>query len=207
MARGAYRNITISGLPGSGSTTLLKLLREKLQNENWKCFSGGEFMRDYAIKKGLFDPTTNKFHHPATVYSAEFDREVDFGMREKLQKEDHWILESWLSGFFAQQVPGVLKILLMCSDDAVRIDRIVNRDKVSIHEAKEHIIDRKNKNLEKWQKIYSKEWNEWVVKTDTLPSSSPIDFWLPELYDVVIDTYSSSREETVEKVIQALRTS
>jgi cytidylate kinase len=207
MAGYKYRNVTISGLPGNGSTTLLKNLKIALESEHWKGFSGGEFMRDYAIKKGLFDPKTNKFHHSATVYSEEFDREVDYGMREKLQKEEKWILESWLSGFMAQQVPDVFKVLLICSDDAVRIDRIVNRDKVSIQEAKEHINERKDKNLKKWQKMYAKEWNDWVVKPGTLKPGSPIDFWVPELYDVVIDTYSSSREETVEKVIQAIRKS
>ncbi|HZZ98332.1 MAG TPA: AAA family ATPase [Candidatus Saccharimonadia bacterium] len=207
MAENAYRNVTISGLPGNGSTTLLKLLKEKLSSENWKGFSGGEFMRDYATKKGLFDPKTNKFHHDATVYGEDFDREVDFGMREKLEKENHWILESWLSGFFAQQVPGVLKVLLICSEDAVRIDRIVNRDKVSIAEAKSHIMERTDKNLGKWSRMYAKQWQDWVVKPGTVSASSPIDFWLPDLYDVVIDTYSSSREETLEKVVQALRKS
>jgi len=50
-----YQNITISGLPGNGSTTLLNTLREALKEEGWKGFSGGEFMRNYALEKGLFD--------------------------------------------------------------------------------------------------------------------------------------------------------
>jgi cytidylate kinase len=145
MAKGSYHNITISGLPGNGSTTLLRLLKEQLAKDGWQGFSGGEFMRDYAAKKGLFDANSNKFHHDATVYDEAFDREVDFGMRTKLEKDEKWILESWLSGFFAQQVPGTLKVLLRCSDDAVRIDRIVNRDDISVAEAKEHIMQhRKN---------------------------------------------------------------
>lgn len=205
MSKGAYHNITISGLPGNGSTTLLRLLKDQLADKGWQGFSGGEFMRDYAAKKGLFDAKTNKFHHDATVYDDAFDREVDFGMRTKLQTEQHWILESWLSGFFAQQVEGTLKVLLRCSDDAVRIDRIVNRDDISVAEAKEHIMQRTEKNLKKWQKLYAKEWHDWVVTPGTLPQSAEIDFWAPDLYDVVIDTYSSSREETVEKVLEALR--
>lgn len=203
---GQYKNITISGLPGNGSTTLLSLLKKELAPEDWKGFSGGEFMRQYAADKGLFDAITNKFHHDATVYSEEFDREVDYGMRSKLEKEQHWILESWLSGFLAQGVPGALKVLLVCSDDAVRIDRIVNRDKISIDEAKSHILERKKKNVEKWTRMYAKEWKEWVVDRKTLPEDAEIDFWHPNLYDVVIDTYSNSREETLNKVLQAVRT-
>jgi cytidylate kinase len=200
-----YRNITISGLPGNGSTTLLKLLRAGLQFEGWKGFSGGEFMRMYAAEKGLFDANNNKFHHDATVYSEEFDREVDYGMRTKLEKEEKWILESWLSGFMAQGIKGVLKVLLICSDDAVRIDRVVNRDDISIQEAKQHIIERRNKNVEKWSRVYAKEWKEWVVDTGKAKPGDQVDFWIPSLYDVVIDTYSSSREDTLEKVLRALK--
>lgn len=200
----AYRNITISGLPGSGSTTLLALLKAKLNNDGWKGFSGGEFMRAYAAEKGLFDAKNNKLHHAATVYGEDFDREVDFGMRSKLETQEHWILESWLSGFFAQGVSGVLKILLICSDDAVRIDRIVNRDDVSIEEAKAHLTERRKQNFEKWARMYSKEWSAWVASVGKGPGGGAIDFWHPSLYDRVIDTYSSSREETLEKVLQAL---
>ncbi|MBI5151467.1 MAG: hypothetical protein HZA34_02740 [Candidatus Pacebacteria bacterium] len=199
-----YRNITISGLPGNGSTTLLKLLKDTLESKGWKGFSGGEFMRMYAADKGLFDAKTNKFHHDATVYGEEFDREVDYGMRSRLEHEEKWILESWLSGFMAQGVPGVLKVLLVCKDDAVRIDRIVNRDDISILEAKQHILERKKKNVEKWSRVYAKEWNEWVVQPGKVKKNDAIDFWLPSLYDVVIDTYSNSREETLETVLRAL---
>jgi len=201
----AYRNITISGLPGNGSTTLLKLLKAALPKDEWKCFSGGEFMRQYAAEKGLFDTKTNTFHHDATVYGDEFDREVDYGMRTRLQNERGWILESWLSGFVAQSVPGVLKVLLECSSDAVRIDRVVNRDKISIEEAKKHMKERTEKNVGKWLRMYSKEWKDWVVSSGKMSTEDPIDFWNPKLYDVVIDTYSHSREETLDEVLKALQ--
>jgi len=102
-----YKNVTISGLPGCGSTTLLTLLKKKLHLDGWKGFNGGDFMRAYAAEKGLFDPTQNT-HHRADVYDDDFDRQVDMGMREKLETEKKWILESWLSGFMAQGVKGVL---------------------------------------------------------------------------------------------------
>lgn len=197
----AYKNITISGETGAGSTTLLMLLKQYLPD--WQGFNGGEFMRRYAAEKGLFDPN-NKFHHSSKVYGPEFDREVDMGMRNKLMTEEKWILESWLSGFMAQGVPDVLKVLVICSSEAVRIDRIVNRDNVTVEEAKEHIHTRYNDNLTKWSALYAKEWEEWVVKSGKIPASDPIDFWRPEIYDVVIDTYSFSKEETLQKVLDAL---
>ncbi len=200
----AFQNITISGLPGSGSTTLLNMLREHLKFDGWKGFSGGEFMRAYAAEKHLFDDS-NRLHHDATVYGEDFDRQVDLGIREKLQKERGWIIESWLSGFFAQGVPGTLKILVMCSDIAVRIDRIVNRDGVTVPEAKKHIHERRARNEQKWQRMYAHEWNEYVVKTGHAKASEPIDFWKPELYDITIDTYSTNQTKSLEIVLDAIQ--
>lgn len=198
-----YKNITISGLPGCGSTTLLEGLKEELQFDGWKGFSGGEFMREYATEKGLFN-AASKQHHDATVYDDNFDRQVDMGMREKLSQEEHWILESWLSGFMAQGVEGTLKVLMTCSDDAVRIDRIVNRDEVSVDEAKENMQKRYETNLAKWQRLYADQWNEWLVQTGKVDAQDPIDFWRPSLYDVVIDTYTQSKQATLQAIIDAV---
>lgn len=199
-----YKNVTISGLPGCGSTTLLNLLKEHLAEEQWVGFSGGEFMRAYAIEKGLFNPSQST-HHSAAVYSDDFDRQVDYGIREKVSSQEKWIIESWLSGFMAQNVPGTLKILMVCSNDAVRIDRIVNRDGVDVKEAKKSIQDRYQSNLAKWQRMYSKEWQEWVVKTGKLPATSAIDFWRSELYDLVIDTFSNNSEKTLQIALDAIK--
>ena len=195
-----YKNITISGLPGAGSTTLGKHLAKHL---DFQFHSGGDFMRQYAIDNGYFDPAQS-VHHAATAYPADFDRKVDYQMRENLFHKQGYVYESWLSGFLAQGAPDTLKILVYCSDDAVRVDRIANRDNVTIEEAKEHIFTREDKNLRKWIEMYSKEWNEWVVLPKTLPADQPIYFWKPELYDLAIDTFRLGKEETLEKVIAQL---
>lgn len=200
----AYRNITISGLPGAGSTTLLNELKEHLKFEGWTGFSGGEFMRAYAAEQGLLDPSTGQLHHDATVYSDDFDRQVDFGMRERLETGEGWILESWISGFFAQGVPDVLKVLLYCSQDAVRIDRLMNRDGVTVDQAKTHIQGRTEKNVTKWRRMYAGEWEKWVVQTGKAQPGQEIDFWKPELYDVVIDTFSTNKQDTLDAVLTAL---
>lgn len=198
-----YSNIAISGLPGSGSTTLLRLLKEELDLDGWRGYSGGEFMRAYAAENGLFDDK-QKLHHPATVYADDFDRQVDMGVREKLKTQKKWIIESWLAGFLAQGLDSTLKVLVMCSDDAVRIDRIVNRDEVSVDEAKAHIKHRYAENLAKWARMYADEWHDWVIKPGTLSEHNPIDFWNPKLYDVVIDTYSTNQSKTLSIVLDAI---
>jgi len=200
-----YRNITISGLPGCGSTTLLNLLREKLKFDGWKGFSGGEFMRAYAEEKGLFEKK-GELHHDASHYEDDFDHQVDYGMREKLATQEKWIIESWLSGFLAQGVPNVLKVLMVCSDDAVRIDRIVNRDSVTADDAKANMAARYDNNFKKWSRIYSPEWQDWVVGSGKTKTSDPIDFWRRDLYDCVIDTYDTNRQQTIDLVLEKLQT-
>ncbi len=200
----AYKNVTISGLPGGGSTTLLKLLREHLEFDGWRGFSGGEFMRQYALEHGSFEEQKG-LHHDSSHYSDDFDRQVDMEMRNKLATQDRWIIESWLSGFLAQGVPNVLKVLVYCSDDAIRIDRIVNRDRVTVGDAKANITKRYNQNLTKWSRMYKQEWLQWVVDRKLALADEPINFWKPNLYDVVIDTYSTNREQTLEKVLSALK--
>lgn len=195
-----HRNITISGLPGAGSTTLGKHLAKHL---GFHYHSGGDFMRKYAIDNGYFDPTKT-VHHAATAYPDDFDRRVDYEMRDNLVKRHGCVYESWLSGFLAQQVPGVFKILVYCSDDGVRVDRIANRDDITIAEAKTHIFTREQKNLEKWVAMYTKEWNEWVVAPGTLPKTEPIYFWRRELYDLAIDTYRLGKEETLALAMKAV---
>lgn len=196
-----YQNVTISGLPGAGSSTLGKSLAKEL---NWDYFCGGDFMRSYAIEKGLFDKN-NKVHHSAAVYSDDFDRQVDYQARRWADTKQHQVLEAWLSGFMTMHVERTLRVLVYCSDDAVRIDRIVNRDEITVDEAKAHIFQREQDNLVKWQRLYSKEWQEWVVKRGIFTDSDPVYFWKPQLYDLAIDTYTTSREETLNKVLEALK--
>lgn len=160
-------------------------------------------MREYAIKKGLFDPN-NTAHHYATVYSEKFDRKIDFGMRKTLKNKSGNILDSWLSSFMAQGVDAVLKILVYCSDDALLVDRIVNRDNLTVEEAKKHIFERQEKNVEKWRKMYKSQWKEWVVDKGIVSESKPIWFWYPQLYDLTIDTYRNSKEETLKKALDEL---
>ncbi|MDO5561749.1 MAG: AAA family ATPase [bacterium] len=199
-----YQNVVISGLPGCGSTTLLNGLKEELEFAGWRGFSGGEFMRAYATERGLWDPNNDE-HHSAAVYSDDFDREVDFGMREKLNTQKQWIIESWLAGFMAQNVPGVLKILMICSSNDVRIDRVMNRDDVSVEVAKRNTMERYQKNLDKWSRMYAQQWQDWVVAKGKASPNEPINFWKPELYDLVIDTYGLTQEEGLRMALRVLR--
>lgn len=161
-------------------------------------------MRAYAKEKGLFKENEG-MHHDSRHYEDDFDRQVDMGMRQKLSEENSWIIESWLAGFLGQQVPGVLKVLMICSDEAVRVDRVVNRDNISPETAISNMKERYDANLAKWARMYAPEWKEWVVKPGTVKDSDPIDFWRPDLYDMVIDTYSTNQQASLDQVLNAIQ--
>lgn len=181
-----YSSIAISGRPGAGRSTLLKNLKEILEPLGWETFSGGDFSRQFAIEAGKHDAKDMK-HHLATDYSDEIDHQIDAAMRKKLSDSTANIaVESWIAGWNMRGLPHVLKVLLMC-EDSLRIDRIVNRDNLSVEEAKAHLRQREDANIGKWKRMYG-----------------VTDFWDPKYYDLIINTYSHGPKETLNLVLQAL---
>lgn len=181
-----YSSVAISGPPGAGRSTLLKNLREPLTQLGWEFFSGGDWSRKYAIENGKHNPA-DPTHHLATDYGDDVDHKIDDAMREKISDPSvHMAIESWIAGWNARGIKHVLKVLLMC-DDSLRIDRIVNRDNVSVDQAKAHLRAREDANLSKWRRMYNTS-----------------DFWDPKHYDLIINTYSHSPKETVDILLQSL---
>ena len=181
-----YSSVAISGRPGAGRSTLLRNLRTIVEPMKWEIFSGGDWARQFAIKSGKHDAKDPK-HHLATDYGDDVDFQIDQALRKKISDPHvHMAVESWIAGWNARGLKHVLKVLLMC-DDALRIDRVVNRDNVSVDEAKNHLFMREQTNLSKWKRLYKVS-----------------DFWDPKYYDLVINTYSHGPKETLDLVLQAL---
>ncbi len=181
-----YASVAISGMPGAGRSTLLGNLRPYLEPLGWEFFSGGDWSRQFSIAAGKHDPNDPK-HHYATDYGDEIDLKIDVSMREKISDPKvHMVIESWIAGWNARSLKHVLKVFLMC-DDALRIDRTVNRDNLTVEEAKDHIKTREEQNLAKWKRMYGVS-----------------DFWDPKHYDLIINTYSHGPRETLNLVLQAL---
>ena len=181
------RNITVSGKIGAGATSLAKGLSKTL---GWDFLEGGD----------LFE----KIHKELKISQAmvnsrpdHFDIEYEKKVKNMLKNENHHIIQSNLAGFDAQGIDGIFKILVICEDshgkdkEEIRIDRLINRDKISIAEAKEEVLEREKQHLEKWRRLYANNDNNWV-------------YWDKKYYDLVVNTYSHNQEETLKLVLEKI---
>jgi len=180
--------ITVSGRIASGSTTLGHKLAHVL---GWRHVEGGEvFWEAVRTRMGLEEKDTN-------LRPDKEDEDFDASLKQILTKGKNLILETKLAGFNAQEIPGVFKILVICEDEKgqdkpdIRIDRLINREKISIDEAKEEVIEREKNDLEKWRRLYAKNDLNW-------------NYWDKKDYDLVVNTYSHNQEETLNLALQKL---
>lgn len=171
-----YQAITISGPICSGKSTLFKNLCQKL---NWSSYSASQFFRDFCQK------------HNLPLFAAELrpeslTREIDEGARERLLREKNVIVEGWLAGFMGQGIPGVLKVLLICTDGE-RFKRFSQREGVSFEKARQEIEKREVNLLTKWRKVYGRD-----------------DFFGPRYYDLVIETADLGSKEVLDLTLKKL---
>lgn len=181
------RIITVSGRIASGSTTLAKHLARQL---GWKHLEGGEiFWEAVRSRLGLEAKDTNLRPDEEDVLFEEKQKEI-------LKNEHHIVLESKLAGFCAQGLADVYKVAVVCEDEGqdqpqIRIDRLVNREELSIDEAKAEVLERESNDLEKWRKLYAEGNPDWV-------------YWDEKYYDMVVNTFTHNQEESLELVLETI---
>ena len=177
------RNITVSGRIASGATTLARHIAQHLE---WDVLDGGK----------LFRALTND-HGYAKDRSDQFDLDYEEKIKKILQTEEHHVIQSHLAGFDAQDVEGVLKILVVCEDENgedkadIRIDRLANRDAFPVEQAKQEVLDREEQNLKKWRRLYADKDENWV-------------YWDRKYYDLVVNTFTHNQEESLKLVMDKL---
>ncbi|HUD04744.1 MAG TPA: cytidylate kinase family protein [Patescibacteria group bacterium] len=181
------RNITISGRIGAGATTLAKKLSGVL---NWPLLEGGDLFEK--IHKQLNISQVDVLQRPDS-----FDLQFEVQIKKILTEEKQQIIQSHLAGFDIQGLAGVYKILVICQDPQgedkadIRIDRLMNRDGISLQEAKHEALVREEENLEKFRKLYAHNDQSWI-------------YWNPKYYDLIVNTYSLNREEALEFVLEKI---
>jgi cytidylate kinase len=106
------------------------------------------------------------------------------------------VLETKLAAFNARGLDGIFKILVVCESHGhdqtqIRIDRLVNREGISIDKAKEEVINREKSDLEKWRRLYAEGDPAWA-------------YFDKKYYDLVINTFDHNKEQTFRIALDAL---
>lgn len=110
--------ITVSGLPGSGTTSLARNLAE---THRYTLISAGEVFREMAKEKGLDIAEFGRIAEQNPV----IDREIDARQRSIAESRDDIIAEGRLSGWCVRNAD--LRIWLQAPMEC-RVERIFSRD-------------------------------------------------------------------------------
>jgi CMP/dCMP kinase len=155
--------VTVSGLPGSGTTTISRLLAEYYELE---LISSGEVFRRIAKEKGM---SLTEFGAMAEK-DPSIDLAIDKNQRAVIHSQENMVLESRLAGHMAKDVPTVLKIWIK-APLPVRVKRILRREKsVSFEKEFEKTIQREKSESLRYMNYYN------------------IDIADLSIYDIVIDS-------------------
>lgn len=175
--------ITISGVPGSGKTSVAKLLSEQLQMPYYsmgglraKLAEERKISIDELNAIGEIDPTT--------------DTSVDEYQRELGKTTDNFIVEGRLSWYF---IPHSFKIFLACD-----LDEAAKR----IFEARKHTKGREDEPMYR-DVADTRRAIEERTASDVRRYAAiyGVDYRKPEHYDLVIDTTALPTPEATAKLI------
>lgn len=179
--------ITLSGKPGSGKSTVGKLIAKKL---NLKHYSIGDIQRKYANEKGMTIEELGRLESK----DSKIDKEIDAYQTRLSEKEDNFIIDGRLSFYF---IPKSIKIFLECSDNegAKRIFSDTKTNKrdssekktKSLEESKKIMIEREETNRKRFLEYYK------------------VNFLDLKNYDLVVDTTKTHIEGVAEKILKFIK--
>jgi predicted cytidylate kinase len=173
--------ITISGHPGSGKSTVAKLLAKKL---GFKHYSAGEFMRAMAAERG----TTLEELTKVALKDRSIDDEIDRRTVELAKKEDNFVIDSRLGWKF---IPGAVKILLTINPEvaAKRVFAQMRPD------------EKENTTLEATSKNQEKRLSAEIERYSKLYN---VDYTDPKNHDFAVDTSVLTPDEIIAKIMEFL---
>ena len=174
--------LTISGLPGSGTTTISRLVSEYYRVE---VISSGEIFRQLARERGL---SLSEFGAMAEADPA-IDLEIDKNQKEIAHSYDDIILESRLAGHMAEGVPDVIKVCIK-APRLLRVKRIQKREKVtSFDEVLEKTMEREKSETLRYKKYYDIDIDDLSIYDIVIDSSKWNPYQTLNILKVAIDSF------------------
>ncbi|MBI2580932.1 nucleoside monophosphate kinase [Candidatus Woesearchaeota archaeon] len=182
--------ITISGVPGSGKSTVAKLVAKKL---GFRHNSAGDFMREIAEKRGVSLLELGRIAEK----DRSIDRELDRRTIQLGKNEDNFVIDSRLAYHF---IPQSFRVFLMVEEGAAakrvfsdikskKTGRKVEKESTTPEATLAAIKKRRKSEELRYRKYYG---------------LNPYD---EKQYDLVIDTTKSNPEEIAKKIVEAVKKS
>ena len=171
--------ITISGTPGSGKTTVARLLEKEL---GMNYVYSGMIFRELAEKHNMSLEEFGKYCEE----NCEIDKELD-DKQLKILKKGNVILEGRLAGWLAYKNKISAFKILIDADIDTRAKRIVNRE--------EGIVEKRKKEIQKREKSEAKRYKDYYG----------LNLNDKSIYDIVIDSADKTPEEILEIIIKKLK--
>lgn len=180
--------ITISGVPGSGKSTVAGLVAKKL---GFRHYSAGDFMREIAEKRGMSLLELGK----AAEKDRSIDRELDERTVQLGKREDDFVMDSRLAYHF---IPGSFKVFLEV--DATEAAKRVFGDIKKNKEGRR--VEKESKTLAATLAAIKKRRKSEELRYKKYYNLNPYD---EKQYDLVIDTTKATPDKVVEKVVAAVK--
>lgn len=175
--------LTISGLHGTGKSTIGKLIAKKL---GIKYYSTGQAFRDLAKEMNLTLEEFTEF----VEKNPQIDKKLDNKIVEVAQK-GNVIIDSQLSAYILESIAD-FKILLTCPLD-LRVKRMTERDNAVYEDKLKETAIREESELERFKKLYNTDLNDQKK--------------IAKIYDFIIETEYLTVEEICKKILSALNNS
>jgi len=171
--------ITIGGLPGSGKTTVAKLLAEKLKMEY---VNAGDIFRNLAAKKGLTLEEFGLFAEKNPGVDQTIDKKI-----VEIAKKDNVILEGRLAGIMCER-NGLKAIKVWLEAPLkVRAQRVAERESKTFDTTLAEIQVREKVEWDRYYQIYNIDLNDLTI------------------YNMVLDSAPISAQEVADTVMRGVK--